>query len=475
MSKTTISSLISETAVYGVTAVISRSLTLLLLPVLTNLLPPQEYGHLRLAFLLISILQIFFVFGMGTSLIRHYLDSKDSKDVFNTHFWPLFIVSSVGAVIIYLLSEKIAAVYFAEPIPSDTVLIRYSAAILWLDALNMITFSYLRAKGKPFTYLIGTLSSVIVYFALVIYLLAFREYGLEGVLIANCAGSATTFVLFLPLLIVNVRPRFNRVMFPVYMAFGVPIIFSSLGKSLLDFADRWLLDRMSGAETVAFYSAGYQLGAVANLAVAAFILAWKPFLVRASKSPEAGRVFSRVMSLTVGFLCLLLLAVSLYADNIVAIRVKGFNLIDEAYWSGLVVVPLVMIGYVFYGIYINLGVGCDLKGKTIYYAITTGTAATLNVVLNLILIPRMGMMGAAWATVIAYAVQASFLFFLTRRIYPIAYDWPTMSRLFAAAIGIFLITGHFSGGRVQLESVAILLYVAYMMYELNLYKSLEHS
>ena len=472
---TTISSLISETAVYGVTAVISRSLTLLLLPVLTNLLPPQEYGHLRLAFLLISILQIFFVFGMGTSLIRHYLDSKDIKAVFNTHFWPLFVTSSIGAAAIYLLSDKIAGVYFAEHIPSDAVLIRYSAIILWLDAINLITFSYLRAKGKPFTYLIGTLCSVIVYFGLVIYLLAFREYGLEGVLIANCAGSATTFVIFIPLLIANVRFRFDRAMFPVYLAFGLPIIFSSLGKSLLDFSDRWILDRISGAETVAFYSAGYQLGAVANLAVAAFILAWKPFLVRASKSPEAQRVFSRVMSLTVGFLCLLLLAVSLYADNIVAIRIKGFNLIDEAYWSGLVVVPLVMIGYIFYGIYINLGVGCDLKGKTIYYAITTGTAAALNVILNLILIPKMGMMGAAWATVIAYVVQAAFLFILTRKIYPVAYDWPMMGRLFAVALAVFWATVNFSGDSVQLESVAILAYVAYMMYELNLYKGLEHS
>ena len=135
---------------------------------------------------------------------------------------------------------------------------------------------------------------------------------------------------------------FDSTLFRIYFAFGFPLVFSSLGKVLLDLADRWILDRLAGAETVALYSAGYQLAAVANLAVAAFTLAWKPFLVRAAAESDSGRTFSRIMTLSVVALLTLFLAVSFYADDVVRISLFGYHLIRESYWPGLAVIPPVM-------------------------------------------------------------------------------------------------------------------------------------
>ena len=437
MTTVSIRSLVRETAVYGISSVIARSMGLILLPVLT-----EEFGHLKLTYTLEAFLQLFFIFGMGNSLVRHLIGASRKAEMFSTHFWPLLAVSTLGAAAVYLGADFIAGGYFAEPLPDDPQLVRLTAVLLWLDAINTLSYSYLRAQNRPFLFMAGILSSISVYGFLVVYLLAWQSMGMAGVLTANIAGSATVLLIYLPIFFKMLRPVFDRKSFAVYFAFGFPIIFSSLGKIVLDMSARIILDRLKGAAVVAFFSAGYQVAAVANLAVAAFTLAWKPFLVRAADRPDSERVFARVMTFTMVFLCALFLMVSFFADDLVRIDFFGFRLIHQDYWEGLKVIPPVMVSYIFFGAYINFTVGCDLTGRTHYYAWTTGAAAVFNVAANLVLIPIWGMMGAAWAALFAYIIQAVFLFCLARRIYHIRYEWGKLVRL-----GV-ITTACFAGARI---------------------------
>jgi len=459
MTTVSIRSLVRETAIYGISSVIARSMGLILLPVLTNLLLPEEFGHLKLAYTLVALLQLFFIFGMGNSLVRHLIDAEHKSETFSTHFWPLLSVSSLGAAAVWLGADSIAAAYFAEPLPGDAALVRLAAALLWLDAVNTLAYSYLRAENRPFLFMAGILSSIIVYGALAIYLLAWRSMGMTGVLTANIAGSATALVLYLPIFCKLLRPVFNRASFAVYFTFGFPIIFSSLGKIILDMAARIILDRLKGANMVAFFSAGYQVAAVANLAVAAFTMAWKPFLVRAAGRPDSEAVFARVMTFSMVVLCALFLTVSLFADNLVRIEFFGYRLIHEDYWQGLKVIPPIMVSYIFFGAYVNLTVGCDLTGRTHYYAWTTGAAAVFNIAANLVLIPAWGMMGAAWAALFAYIIQAAFLFLLARRIYPIRYEWAKLARLSLVTAACFA-AARLSGSPLWAEVLSVVIFTA---------------
>jgi len=450
MSPASIRSLVRETAVYGISGVLARSMGLLLLPVLSNFLPLDQFGHLTLTFVLIGLIQLFLVFGMGNSLVRHLIGAQNKKLVFSSHFWPLFTVSASGSLAVFLCSKDIARYYFAAPLPGDAQMIRLAAVILWLDALNILPYSLLRALNRPFTYLAGILLSATVYAALVVYLLAFRDLGMTGVLYANAIGSAAVFLFFTPLMKKFLRPVFDREAFRTYFVFGFPIIFSSLGKILIDMSGRWILDRMMGAKEVAYYSAGFRLASVANLAVAAFTLAWKPFLVRAAGEKDSDKIFARVMTFSAVALCFLFLAVSFLADNLARVEFFGFQLIEQSYWPGLAVIPPVMVSYIFYGIYINLTVGCDLTGRTYYYAWTTCAAAVVNIAANILLIPYWGIMGTAWATLAAYLLQASMLYFLTRRIYPVNYEWIKLSRLGILAAACFAVA-KIAGDRLAAE------------------------
>jgi O-antigen/teichoic acid export membrane protein len=458
MTTVSIRSLIRETAIYGISSVIARSMGLILLPVLTNLLLPEEFGHLKLTYTLVAFLQLFFIFGMGNSLVRHLIGAENKSEMFSTHFWPLAAVSTVGAIAVWLGADWIAAGYFAEPLPGDALLVRLAAGLLWLDAVNTIAYSYLRAENRPFLFMTGILSSIAAYGSLAIYLLAWKSMGMPGVLIANIAGSATALIIFLPIFFKLLRPIFKRASFAVYFAFGFPIIFSSLGKIVLDMAARIILDRLKGAQVVAFFSAGYQVAAIANLAVASFTLAWKPFLVRAADRPDSERVFARVMTFSMVILCSLFLTVSLFADDLVRISFFGYRLIHQDYWEGLKVIPPVMVSYIFFGAYINFTVGCDLTGRTRYYAWTTGAAAAFNIAANLVLIPAWGMMGAAWASLFSYMIQAVYLFFLARRIYPIRYEWNKLAGL-ATITAVCYAAARLTGPSIWFEILAVVFFI----------------
>lgn len=457
MSAPRIRSLLRDTALYGIPGVVSRSMGLLLLPVLTNVLPPDRFGNLKLTYVLIGPILLFMVFGMGTSLVRHLIGVENKAEVFSTHFWPLFWVSSIGSSLVALFSGPIAKIYFSQSLPGDELMIRLAALILWLDAMTTLPFSLLRAENRPWMYLSGMLVSTLVYAILVFVLLGWAGWGVEGVLTANAAGSAASFLLFIPVFKRYLKIGFDRKAFAVYFAFGFPIIFSSLGKTVLDLADRLILDHMRGPEIVGYYSAGYQIGALSNLAVAAFTMAWKPFLVRVSTEPDAERTYARVMTFSLVLLCWMTVVTSLLAGEIVRLKFFGFSLIGEKYWQGLDVVPAVMTSYIFYGAYVNLSVGCDLMKKTQYFAWTTGAAAIFNVAACFALIPPFGMMGAAWATLIAYIFQAGLLYVLSQRIYPIRYEWGRLIRLAALSAGFYWLAV-ISGAGSIVKLAIILLY-----------------
>ena len=483
MSAASIRSLVKDSVIYGVSGVIGRSMGLLLLPVLTYLLTPTELLHYRNSYALIGLLQLVLMFGMGNSLVRYLIDADDESRVFSSHFWPLITVSTIGSALLFFMAPRLASVYFAETLPGDILLIRLSAAIIWLETVNILPYSLLRAKQRPWTYSGMLMLSVAIYGSLVLFLMGFRHVGMTGVLIANTVGSAVVAILFIPMTLRYLRPVFDSSLFRIYFAFGFPMIFSSLGKTLLDWADRVILDHMKGGEVAGIYTAGYQLGAIANLAVSSFTLAWKPYLVRAAKEPGAERTFARIMTLTVAMLALLFLAVSLLADDLVAFEFFGYHLIESRYWSGLQVIPVVLASYVFYGVYINLTVGCDLAGRTHYYAWTTGIAAAFNISLCFLLIPSMGMMGAAWATLAAYALLAGLLYFLTRKFYPVTYQWGRMALALAVAVALYLgcmrlevLVGG-SWGRIALELAAIALFAVLLLFSgtINIKKILSNT
>ena len=161
-----------------------------------------------------------------------------------------------------------------------------------------------------------------------------------------------------------------------------------------------------------------------------FQYAWQPFFMQESKSEEAKKIFSKVLTYFTLAGSIILIVLSLFIDNIIKLEIFGRTLIGSLYWSGVDIVPVVLFAYLFNGLYVVFTAGVFIKEKSIYVPVITGIGAVVNVIVNFILIPVMGIMGAAIATFASYFVMAVGLYFVTQKFYKISYERKKIALIF---------------------------------------------
>jgi O-antigen/teichoic acid export membrane protein len=157
---------------------------------------------------------------------------------------------------------------------------------------------------------------------------------------------------------------------------------------------------------------------------------------------------------------LLWVVVSLFIDNIASLQIgSGRTLIERNFLPGLVVVPIILLAYLFNGIYVNLQAGLYIEEKTKYFPLITGTGAMVNVAANLLLIPILGIIGAALAILASYLVMAAGLFIVAQKFYRIDYEYGKIIKILGtifATAGIYYY-GYYHGALIGIYKVLLLL------------------
>jgi O-antigen/teichoic acid export membrane protein len=186
--------------------------------------------------------------------------------------------------------------------------------------------------------------------------------------------------------------------------------------------DRPILTQLTNIETSGIYSANYKLGIFMMLFVSMFQYAWQPFFFQNAQEKNIKLVFSKILTYFTIAGSLILIFLSLFIDDIVKFHILGRTIIGPAFWSGLIIVPIILFGYLFNGIYYILSAGMFIEEKSSYVPIITGLGAAINVGVNFLLIPVWGIIGAALATFASYFVMAVMVYKITQRFYEINYE-----------------------------------------------------
>ena len=253
-----------------------------------------------------------------------------------------------------------------------------------------------------------------------------------------------TFLLLLPIVINNIKISFNKELVKELLKFSLPYIPAGISANIIQVVNRPILTALTNDYTVGVFQANYRLGIFMMLFVSMFEFAWRPFFLQNAKEPNAKEIYSKVMTLFLVIATVIFIFLTLFIDNIVAIPLpqKGY-LVGKAYWGGLSIVPLVLLSYIFYGVYINLMAGIYIEKKTKYLPYITGGAAIINVVANFILIPIMGMMGAAVTTLLSYITMTVGIYYASQKFYKINYEYTKIFFIFilliATAISYFFL------------------------------------
>uniref|UniRef100_A0A832LJN4 Polysaccharide biosynthesis protein C-terminal domain-containing protein n=1 Tax=Ignavibacterium album TaxID=591197 RepID=A0A832LJN4_9BACT len=456
--------LTKDTAIYGISTMVGRFLNFILVPFFTNIFDPNEYGYVMLLYAYIGLFNIIFVYGLDSAFLKYaaFKDIGDDKDNFSTPYLSILFTSILFTAIIILLRAPIG---YTISLPENyNYLIIYSVLIIFFDSNSSIPFLKLRLerKAKYFSFL-KVLNITINITANFILILKFK-LGIEAIFISNLIASALTLIFLLPTILKNFKPKIHSLLYKRLLKFGLPYLPAGLAVMMVQVIDVPILQALTDVDTVGIYKANYKLGIFMMLFVSMFQYAWQPFFLNNAKEENAKEIFSKVLTYFTVVGSVLLITLSLFISELVKINFAGFYLLGEKYWSGISIVPIVLLGYFFNGLYVVFSAGIYIEEKSIFAPIVTGLGALVNVAVNYILIPQMNIIGAALATLASYVVMAGGYYIVTQKYYHIHYEYGKILKMFfaIAVIGFLLYSSLLSLDNAILYR--IILTISYILY-----------
>ena len=425
-----------ETLIYGTSTVLARLLNFCLVPFYTYYLLPGDYGIIATTFAVIALLNVIFLFGMDQSYLRFASEHAQKTDVFQHCFYGVLANGIVLSVLLWIFAKPFAALIGIGS--SYAYIIHLAVWVLLLDVLNMIPFTKLRLERRPWYFAGVRTASIVVNVLGNIICIAYLHQGIASILWANIFASLTSLILLSPVVwkeLLAKKPQLNRPLLGGMLRFAWPFVPSGLASLLISVIDKPILVHLAGLPEVGVYQANFKIGVFMMLIVSMFDQAWRPFFLAHANEPDAKPTFARVLTYFTALGTWFLLGLSFLMPPIITSNLFGnFHLLSPNYWGGLSVIPLVLTGYFFYGLYVNFMVGPVMTKKTRVLLGITLLGAAVSITTNLVLVPHIGILGAGWAVALSYGAMALALLAFTQRNYPLPYEYKKLACIGACCV-----------------------------------------
>jgi O-antigen/teichoic acid export membrane protein len=458
---------LKDTIIYGIAAVLPRVINFLLVRVHTDALPAESYALNSDFYIWTALFAVLLTFGLETAFFRFYNAEKNKDAIVSTSF-----ITSLGTVLLFTVLIALFFDFFQHFFDFDNNPLRLKlfVGILALDTISMIPFAYLRVTNRPIKYAVIKLVNVAVIVIINLLFLKFIPQLIEEgksipaflninythsnlvnyIFIANIFGSAISFLMLVPYLL-KFKFNFNFILLKKMLVYSWPIMVAGLAYVVNENLDKFLIKRMIGDYEMGIYSACYKLAIFMNLYILAFRLGAEPFFFNNASKKNAKETYAKIMNYFVIIGALVLIGIVAYIDLL-----KHF--INPNYWEALSIVPIVLLANLFLGIYYNLGIWYKLTDKTIYGMYFSIIGAIITIVLNVWLIPIVGIMAAAYATLIAYSSMAIVSYLIGKKYYHIPYNLKKMAIYLAASILICTISFVYFRGELWMSTLLLLVF-----------------
>jgi O-antigen/teichoic acid export membrane protein len=415
-------------AIYGLGDVAVQIINFLLLPLYVLYLSDADYGIIALLAAVEAPAKLFFRWGIDGAFMRFWYDCKGETERQRLASTLFFFLLAVNGVL--LVASVAAAPFLSERLletPGYTLALQLVLLNTFAIGFTFIPFHVLRMQNKPGEFSALTLARSLSTLLLRLALIVGFGYGVMGIVIADVVVTGLLMVVLLRWFAPLIRPVFSMAVLRRSLAFGLPRVPHGFALQVMAVADRVILKNFRSMDDVGVYSIGVSFGLIPKIALGAFEAAWAPFYYATSREPGAQRVFTTVATYGIAVLALMTAGLSAIAADLLDVMTRG-RFVEAA-----PVVAWTAIGVFFYGIYLLTSIGLNITSQTRYYPVSTFAGALVNVVLNLLLIPGYGILGAAWANGASYAVQCGIAYHFSQRFYPIPYEGGRLARAVGAA------------------------------------------
>lgn len=414
-----LSGMIGHSAVYWSGVMVSKLIGFLLIPIYTHHLTPADYGTLELIALTTDVMALIVGARLTAAMFRFYHaapDATERRQVLATSLTATIIVGLVFLVVVSLFAADIARLLFGSS--QHTILLQIVFLTTALQLVQQIAMSELRIHERSRLFVAITWVHLVVMLSGSILFLVVFDWGIFGVLLA--AAIATGLVA--PVVIFSVARRTGLGLNPALLwrmvAFSLPLIPAALCLFILHFSDRYILNLFVTLEAVGIYALAYKFGFLISAVIAhPFSLIWGNRMHVIYREAGRDRMYNQVLSAYAIVLVAAGVGLSLFIDEVLAV------ISPEIYHAAAGLVPIIAAGYVLAALN-QLSMGpLYAEGRTGWVALATGIAAGANVALNFLLVPFYGALGAALATLAAFATLAVVTQYLAVRASPMRWDY----------------------------------------------------
>jgi O-antigen/teichoic acid export membrane protein len=418
-------------AAYTAASILSKLIAVALLPLYTRHLSPADYGVAEVLFAAVVSISIVVRLGLIEAVLRfYYKDDEDPARVVSSTFAGLFWFTTIGALIALPFAKPISEALLGQP---ATELARISIGGLW--ALTMFEFmlTLFRLEERARAFFITTLVNVVAAIGLTVVLVVGAGEGARGLLIGSYASGAVTVLALIVLQWRRLSLRFDLALLRRLLRFGLPTMPAEVSLYLLNFVDRLIILRTVGATEAGLYSLAVKFAQGVNVLVRGFQLAWPPLAYSISDDDEARRAYATVVTLFAAGCAFVVTAIWLLSRWIVR------ALAAPQFFDSYEAVGLISTAVTLYALYLVLVVILGRTGRTEFNFPAAIGALIVNVALNLVLVPPLGIVGAGLALLASYLVVLALMYVFTQRLFPVPYQWGRLARVVltsAALVGV---------------------------------------
>lgn len=432
-----------QSITYGAGTIIQRLASIVLLPLYTSVLTPEDFAILGLVQLTGRIVEIILSLSASSALFRSFYDYPDNdikkmrKVVISTAIFIKIPIAIFLLLIAFFLSGSLSVFLFDSHDYKTYFFIIIVQTVFTL--FNQIPFAVFRVQQKPTTYITFRLIFFLLRLGLIIYFVAGQKMGVLGVLSGGAITSIVSFIVLFWAIRRDLVLKFSRFEARKMLRYGIPLVFGGIFGFASTYLDRYALNFLSSLGELGLYTLAYSFGMLLlPVLITPLKMVVGPLLLSMKDEPQFQPFVARALTYVVVVGGFLYLGIALLSKEIIQLMAK------PEFWDAYAAIPIIALAYYIWSMRTFMEVGVLITRQTKVVAFYTFVGAVLNLALNLWLIPDFGMMGAAYATLISFSVTLAIDFALNRRLYRIDYEWIRVAKVYLV-VAIVFILGYLPG------------------------------
>jgi O-antigen/teichoic acid export membrane protein len=464
-----------ETIIYSFGNIAVKIVGLILIPLYTNpeYFSVEDFGVLGILEISGLVITAFMASALPQSLVRWYWDDNfrdKQKQIFFMSLSTQLVVSTLFCILLLPFSDQFSVMIFSDSRLGNTLsLVIISSA---LQAVNNILNTLMRLQTRSVLYSVTNLLKLVIVLLLTLYLVISEGMGLEGIYMAQVIGNAVIVLMLAGYAVKNSKVFFDFGILHSMNSYGFPLLLANISAVILTVIDRFALNSLSVLKSVALYTLASKITSVLKLVLVDSIkLAVGPMMIKRMYSPDNKRFYSKVLLYSSYVLMMAIVVISAYSYEAIKVLADA-----KAYWGAVAVIPLLSMSIFFINMKEVTVYGLHIAKKTSIIGIIVIFSAVISPALNLLLIPKWDIMGAAFATLLTQLLYWLVCYYFSQKVFPVPYE--TGKILLIVVTGFILSFGcqmfnHMDIlPRLVLKTVCVLSYPA-LLYLFRFYEPVE--